>query len=479
MRIRDRLLLTFVVLVAVLLIPSIYAIVRLGELRELAVEDRALHAAAIVSLGVVQTSAAEVDRFLRSYVATPSTDLETSLAAALAELEGAARAVAGTGYEAEADPLVGQVIRLRGAAEEVVALVESGEMEAATERVLQLDLEVAGVRREVAAVAGAVNQRAREESQVADQIASTGRNTVLLTTGATLLLAVALGLWTTQGLARPLERLRTAMASVTEEDGFRSPEDLPYERPDEIGALAESFRGMTRRLAELDRLKVEFMGVAGHELKTPINVIRGYAELIEEELHSELTEHQAEILRRIAEQTEAMSRMVSLLMDISRLETGNLGMEPEPVLVQDLLLGLERRFEVLARKQGVDFSVEAEPGGPEQLVVDVDLIRDEVLGNLVANGIKFTPEGGSVRVTARPYLEGILVEVADSGPGIPPEHRPYIFDRYYRVERTRGLGTGLGLAISRQVAEAHGGWVRLVDRPEPGAAFQVFLPGPE
>ena len=103
----------------------------------------------------------------------------------------------------------------------------------------------------------------------------------------------------------------------------------------------------------LDRLKTEFVGVASHELKTPINVIRGYTELIEEELAGDLTRNQRDILDRIADQTRSMARMVSRLMDISRLATGSYQMELEVVLVKDLLLGLVRGYELLADERGI------------------------------------------------------------------------------------------------------------------------------
>jgi two-component system sensor histidine kinase BaeS len=171
-----------------------------------------------------------------------------------------------------------------------------------------------------------------------------------------------------------------------------------------------------------------------------------------------------------------MSRLARRLMDISKLEAGSLEMEVEAVAVEELLSGIRRRYEILARNQGVDLRVVRAPGAPAQVSVDVDLIRDEVLGNLVSNALRFTPRNGTVRVEARPHDGGLLVEVRDTGPGVPEEHRPHVFERYYRADRSRGLGTGLGLAICRQIAEAHGGWVRLAEDGTPGATFQVFLP---
>lgn len=475
MKVRDRLILVFLVVMALLALPSVYALLRFGELRELAVENRVRHAEAVVALGDVQTAVSEVDRLVRSFVATPSPRLQASLSAALAELTTAAREVGEAGYARETEALVPAVDTLMAAVVGVQQMVTDGELERATDRALSLGPGVAEVRRRVGEAATALDRRAERDFIRADAISRAGRDAVLFATVAALGLALLLAAWTTGALAGPLERLRRAMAEVTEGE-LEAPDDLPYGRRDEIGALATSFRTMTRRLAELDRLKVEFMGMASHEMQTPVNVIRGYTELIEEELAPELTDDQRDILRRIAEQTGTMSRLARRLMDISRLEAGTLGMEKEPVRVQDLLTGIERRYEILAREKGIDLQVGVLPGAPREVVVDVDLVRDEVLGNLVSNALRFTPRDGVIRVQAAGQDGGLVVEVADTGPGIPEEHRAHVFERYYRAERSRGLGTGLGLAICRRIAEAHGGWVRLVDTDAGGATFHVFLP---
>jgi signal transduction histidine kinase len=236
---------------------------------------------------------------------------------------------------------------------------------------------------------------------------------------------------------------------------------------------------MTQRLEDLDRLKTEFVGVASHELKTPINVIRGYTELIEEELAGDLTHHQRDILDRIAEQTRSMAKMVSRLMDISKLESGRYQMELEVVLVKDLLLGLVRGYELLADERGINLHSEILPDTPGDVEVDVDLFRGEILGNLISNALRFAPEGGEVRVLAREEAEGVLFEVADSGPGIPRKHRPHVFKKYYQAERSQAMGSGLGLAIARELVEAHGGWIKLVDASQSdlgGAVFHVWIP---
>ncbi|MEQ9400323.1 MAG: ATP-binding protein [Longimicrobiales bacterium] len=479
MTVRDRLVLTFLVVVTVLVLPPLYAALRFGQMRELAVDDRAGHAGAAVALGRVQTAAADVDRLLRSYAATPSPALERSLRDGMTRLSGAAQAVGTAGYADEADPLLADVDALAAAVQGVLGLVDDRRLALATDSVLALRPALDEVRRQVDQVAAAVDTRAASDFRRADDIARSGRDMTLLAMGAALAAAVAMAFWTTRGLAGPLRRLDGAMSDVAA-GTFVAPADLPYDRRDEIGRLASSFRTMTGRLEELDRLRAEFLGVAGHEMKTPVNVIRGYTELIEEELATDLTEHQADVLRRIGEQTTVLTRLVSRLMDLSRLESGHVDLEREPTRIDDLLLGLERRYEILARRKDVDLTVARDPGGPEWVDVDMDRVRDEVLGNLVSNALEFTPAGGWVRVEARAGPRGVLVEVADSGPGIPPEHRDHIFERYYQVRRSRTVGSGLGLAIARHLAEAHGGRIHLADAdPDPpgtGAVFHLHLP---
>jgi signal transduction histidine kinase len=171
--------------------------------------------------------------------------------------------------------------------------------------------------------------------------------------------------------------------------------------------------------------------------------------------------------------------MVSRLMDISKLETGRYQMELEVVLVQDLLLGLVRGYELLAGERDIKLDTEILPDTPDDVEVDVDLFRDEVLGNLISNALRFAPEGGEVRVKARPEAGGVLFEVSDNGPGISRRHRAHIFKKYYQAERSQAMGSGLGLAISRELVEAHGGWINLGERVPGGlggAVFNVWVP---
>jgi signal transduction histidine kinase len=378
-------------------------------------------------------------------------------------------------YLDAAPPLRAALAAARAEVAHIDSLVRVRRLDEATDRVEADFVAAAGVVRDrLSQLAAGIDRRAQADFDRAQSIGTAALQTTLVSLIATVAITLLISAWTTTALIHPLRRLRGALSRVTE-GHFDVPEDLPYGRHDEIGELAQSFGIMSRRLAELDRLRAEFLGVASHELKTPINVIRGYTELIEEELAGELTQHQREIMQRIEEQTRVLTRQVSRLMDISRLETGSYVVEPESVLLADLIMGVERTFEVVALEKGVHFSTEIDPDAPQRLVVDVDLIRDEVLANLVSNALKFTPAGGRVSVLAWGDQRGVVIEVSDTGPGIPSEHRSHVFEKYYQVQRSRSMGSGLGLAIAKELVEVHGGSIRLVDSDQ-GTTFRVWLP---
>lgn len=474
MTLRTRLVASFGLMTVMLLLPALFAAVRLSELREMAVEERGKHAAAALAVGRLAAALAELDRFERSYVALGDPELRAGVKKSLRELRSEVALLASAGFPEVAASLGGAVRALEATTRDVEDLVIRGQMEEATAAFQAIGSQMGSTRDRLAEAAKVIDERAAADFRRAEAISTAARTSTLATTLVCLFGALGLGLWTTGALAQPIRRLAAAMAEVAE-GTFHAPEDLPYHRWDEIGHLATSFRAMTRQLAELDRMKAEFVGIASHELKAPINVIKGYAELIEEELAGDVTGPQKEILHAIADQTHIMARLISRLMDLSRLEAGNYRMELDEIRLGSLVTGVARSFEVVAARKGIRLrsSIENED---LPVVVDVDLIRDEVLGNLLSNAVKFTGSGGEVEVTARGGAGTVSIEISDTGPGIPPEHRPHVFAKYYQVERSRKIGSGLGLAIAREIVEAHGGTIELVDRSGPGATFRVVLP---
>jgi len=292
-----------------------------------------------------------------------------------------------------------------------------------------------------------------------------------------LAIAATIAFWLTRTINKPITDLKSGMRAVADGDlGYHL--EIPLDRSDEFGELARSFQEMNRQLGELDKLKAEFVSVASHELKTPINVIIGYLQLLEEGVYGPLTPQQENIHKTLGLQAHTLLRLVKQLLDVSRFEAGGGRLELRDVQLGALRKELESAFHVLAVQREVDFCVEERDGLPETVHWDLDRIN-EVLGNLLSNAFKFTPHGGSVKLTIAPYDGGVRMEVRDTGAGIPAEQLPRIFEKFYQADNqgsARAAGSGLGLAIAKQIVDAHGGSISCESKPGVGTAFTITLP---
>jgi len=292
-----------------------------------------------------------------------------------------------------------------------------------------------------------------------------------------LVLAGIIAIWLTRSINQPIVDLKSGMHAVADGD-LSYHLRIPSDRSDEFGELAQSFQVMTRQLGELDKLKAEFVSVASHELKTPINVMMGYLQLLEEGVYGPLTQKQQEVHKTLGVQANTLARLVTQLLDVSRFEAGGGRLEPRVTQLNAILAELENAFHVLATQRQIHFRVERHDGLPDQVVWDVDRVN-EVLGNLLSNAFKFTPHGGSVELTLEPVDGGVLMEVHDTGAGIPPEQLPHIFEKFYQADNqrsARAAGSGLGLAIAKQIVEAHGGTISCESTPGVGTTFSIVLP---
>jgi signal transduction histidine kinase len=476
MSVRARLVLGFVIVTAALATPTLLATSSLSHLRRLAVEGRSGHASAVARLGRIQQGLAQLDRLERSFIATGDQALGRAAAEQVTSLAEDLRAL-------QASPFPTAPVRLAETIDHVAALtrhveghVEAHRMDRATETFASLLAAFDVASAELAAVADSIDAMALRDARDAESTSATARAVTLAGLAVALLFALVVAGYTTHAMTRPLRKLSRASARIADGE-FTIPDDLPYGRSDEIGELSTSFRVMTRRLAELDRTKAAFLGVVSHELKTPLNVIKAYAEVIEDELGPRASDGHKALIASVAEQAVVLSRRVSRLMDISRLEAGTYSLSVESTPIEDLATGLERLFERQASEKDIDLTVRVADSAPFDAVVDVDILRDEILGNLVTNAFRFAPPGGWVDVLIEGEPGGIVFTVTDSGPGIPEEHRPHIFEKYYVVDRARAVGSGLGLAIVKEMVRLHGGLVTLEPSPPGcGARFRVSLP---
>jgi signal transduction histidine kinase len=229
------------------------------------------------------------------------------------------------------------------------------------------------------------------------------------------------------------------------------------------------------QLRELDRLKDEFIQNVSHELRTPMAIVRGYAELLDSGELGELQPEQRGPVSIIARRTRLLTRMLDDLLAILEVEANHI--RGEPVDLAGLVRSLLSEYTTHLESAGLALTTEIDPNLPPISGNSAHLRR--MLDNLIGNALKFTPSGGSITVCLQAERQDVLLEVADTGIGIPSDQVDRIFDRFYQVNGAttrRYGGAGLGLALVKEIVEAHGGQVRVSSTLGKGSSFQVVLP---
>ncbi len=321
--------------------------------------------------------------------------------------------------------------------------------------------------------------RARTTDRVlqAESSLAKAQEIFLLALLVALVLAAAIAFWLTRSISRPVTALVQGMRAVADGDlGHKL--DFSSDRGDEFGRLAASFQEMSQQLGELDKLKAEYVSIASHELKTPINVIMGYLQLMEDGAFGPISDKQRQITTTISAQAKTLARLASQLLDVSRFEAGGGRIEPRRIHLDDMLDELERTFHVLAVQRGVDFRIVRESGLPADVNWDPERIN-EVTGNLLSNAFKFTKAGDAVELTAAPSNDAVVIQVRDTGVGIPAQQLPHVFEKFYQADNQRSAsakGTGLGLAIAKEIVQAHKGEIRCDSVVGEGTTFTLKLP---
>jgi heavy metal sensor kinase len=301
---------------------------------------------------------------------------------------------------------------------------------------------------------------------------------ILIVLGVSIPLSLVLfgyGGWFLAGLSlKPVDILTRSAKKITAENLSQRLEVLnPH---DEIGELAATFNNTLARLESAFSRMRQFSADVSHELRTPLTILRGETEVALRWV-KEPEEYRA-ILQSNLEEIKRMSEIIEYLLDLAKAEEGMLRLEPSEVALNDLLNELVSQTKVLARQKGVVLVFEA----LYPVAVSGDRLRlRQIFLNLLDNAVKYTPAGGEVRVVLDSAEQSARVAVIDTGSGIPEEDLPYLFDRFYRVDKARNRadgGTGLGLSLSRSLAEAHGGRIEVVSQLGMGSVFTVYLPLP-
>jgi signal transduction histidine kinase len=284
---------------------------------------------------------------------------------------------------------------------------------------------------------------------------------------ALLVVLIGIGL-----AARSVRRLAAPVGEVIDAVGRVAEGDLTVrvaERgPRETRSLARAFNAMTERLAAGEEQRRRLLADVSHELRTPLSVVQGNLEALVDGVHPADEAH----LEAILHETKVLSRLVEDLRTLSLAESGALALHREATDVAALAREVAGSFGAQAEHGGVAIDASAAPQLP---LADVDPVRArEILANLVANALRYTPRGGRVRIEARADDGAVAVTVSDTGAGIPPEALGRIFDRFYKSAESRGAG--LGLAIAKQLVEAHGGRIAATSTLGRGTEIRFTLP---
>jgi signal transduction histidine kinase len=292
----------------------------------------------------------------------------------------------------------------------------------------------------------------------------------LLVGGVTgLILAVVFATLLVGGITRPLRRLTDAARRIASGDFSQR---VAVTSPSEAAELAASFNRMAETLERDQETRRRLLADIVHELRTPLSVIQGTAQGFLDGVIAADATHTG-IIR---DEASLLNKLITDLRDIALAESGELRLEKRPADLTDLARQAASAVQPRAREKGVELEVVAPDGLPLALV-DSDRTL-QIVGNLLENALRHTPSGGRVAVGLSWPRDGLLaLEVSDTGEGIPPEHLPHVFERFYRADPARPAGgTGLGLAIVKQLTEAQGGSVSVESAPGRGSVFTITFP---
>ena len=276
-----------------------------------------------------------------------------------------------------------------------------------------------------------------------------------------------------RSLGTPLADIMTAADAVAEGDLSTRVKESGTR---EFRRLARSFNRMAAELESADRQRRSLTADVAHELRTPLHILQGDLEGLQDGVYQPTPGH----IEAMLDETRLLSRLVEDLQTLSLAEAGQLPLRLEPVDVAELLADASTSFSGAMETSEVVMLVEIE-GQPDAMTISGDVERlDQVLSNLLGNALRHTTAGGVILLRAETIPTGVEIIVSDTGEGISPEDLPYVFDRFWRADRSRkrerGTGSGLGLAIAKQFVQAHGGDISVESEPGQGTSFTIQLP---
>jgi signal transduction histidine kinase len=244
----------------------------------------------------------------------------------------------------------------------------------------------------------------------------------------------------------------------------------------ELKRKRDMLKEMADRLEQLNQTKNKFLGIAAHDLRSPLGSVRGFSRLLIDELTGMLSPDQQEFLDIIYQQSKHMLALVDDLLDVAVIESGNLDLRIAKNNIIEMIEKRIRLFQHKLNKKHINLTTKLD-SIPE---ISFDQIRiSQVMDNLLSNAIKFSPENGKIDVHVHKLEDRIRIDVIDEGPGIPLEHQPHIFGAFQKFRKKQAgteKSTGLGLSIVKRIIEAHNGSIRVVSAPDKGTTMSFTLP---
>ncbi len=339
--------------------------------------------------------------------------------------------------------------------------------------------ETAAFTRRFATLGTLVNRIARQSNEQIDaEVASlrhlTERARELLFWQAALLIpltVIAISLLTLL-IGRPLRQIDQAIRAL----GHGSlQESIAVSGPRDLERLGKQIEWLRRRLIELNEERDRFLRHMSHELKTPLANIREGTELLMDGAVGELDSNQREVAAILRDNGIQLQRMIENLLSFSAWQTSTVGLDASEFRLRPLVRQVleSQQLTVLSQRMRLDVQVQ-----------DVTLVADRgkvrlILENLVSNAVKYSPKGGTIHIRAHSSGPNLILDVADNGPGIPPEDREHVFHAFYTGRAANGIsvkGTGIGLSVVLEFVTAHGGTVQIIDGQYPGAHFRIRMP---
>lgn len=293
---------------------------------------------------------------------------------------------------------------------------------------------------------------------------------VLLSVG--LLASLILAYFTTSALVKPIRKFIQATEVVAKGD---LDVKLQGTGPDELKQLAHCFQDMTKKLKDAFEQQKFLVGVVSHQLRTPLTIIRGNAEVTLRGRNQELQEYQS-VLKNIIATTHQMNSFITKLLTLTQAEFGQVQLNLTKIELRELVAEIFQESQILAQEKGLRFELTFEPDG--MILGDRERLK-ELFFILLDNSIKYTNPPGTIKVVATRDTDWFKISVSDTGVGIPKEDLPYVFERFYRAPKNRAnipQGAGIGLAIARWITETHQGKIYAESQEAKGTIITVLLP---